>query len=363
MAVLKKNRSLWIFRLSISNHGILFFLLFTLHGLPYVTAQFRTVPPGPLPDDEFNTQGPTFNPKMAIVMVVLISVFFLMGYCSVYFRQCYQRRSHRSDGEPYAVFLRGTNYLSRRITRGLDASVINTFPTFLYSTVKGLKIGKGSLECAVCLNEFEDDETLRLIPKCSHVFHTDCIDAWLASHHTCPVCRANLVHQPGEIASSIIQVFDTDNGSGESEWSSNDREGISRVEDSRDVESQEVNLMNQNRPPRKSKSTGWRLAGLFPRSHSTGHSLVQPGENCERFTLILPAEVRNELMNSNLTRSKSCVVLPRERSTRRGFRSGSGRLGPLNYERFDRSTRSGRRGFRIPNVCDEVTCTEPNLQG
>ncbi|XP_031282695.1 RING-H2 finger protein ATL11-like [Pistacia vera] len=368
MAVVKNNQRLWIFRLLISNHGILSFLLLFLHGLPYVTAQSGTVPPGARPEEYFRTPGPTFNPTMAIVMVVLISVFFLIGFCSVYIRQCYAQRSPRNDDDHFAVFLGGPNYRSRRITRGLDASVINTFPTFLYSAVKGLKIGKGSLECAVCLNEFEDDETLRLIPKCSHVFHTDCIDAWLASHNTCPVCRANLVPQPGEIVSSVIQVCNTDNSSDEPERRPDDREEISQVEHGRDVESQEVNLTNQNRPPRKSKSTGWRLAGLFPRSQSTGHSLVQPGENCERFTLRLPEEVRNELMNSNLTRSKSCVVFPRERSTRKGFRSGSGGIG---YERFDRPKTghwafrmappfmSRARSLRIPNVCDEVTSTPP----
>ncbi|KAK8566894.1 hypothetical protein V6N13_109977 [Hibiscus sabdariffa] len=32
---------------------------------------------------------------------------------------------------------------SRRLMRGLDPSVIESFPTFLYSTVKGFKIGNG----------------------------------------------------------------------------------------------------------------------------------------------------------------------------------------------------------------------------
>ena len=62
-----------------------------------------------------------------------------------------------------------------------------------YADVKAHKAGKGALECAVCLSEFYDDETLRLLPKCSHVFHPDYIDTWLASHITCPVCRDNLV--------------------------------------------------------------------------------------------------------------------------------------------------------------------------
>ncbi|XP_044475164.1 RING-H2 finger protein ATL11-like [Mangifera indica] len=372
MAVVKSNQHPRIFRLLISKHGILSFLLLFLRGLPFVTAQFSSAPPDPQSEGQFYSPGPSFNPTMATVMVVLIGVFFLLGFSSVYIRHCCGRRSSFNDGGPHAVFLGGTNYRSRRVARGLDASVINRFPTFPYSAVKELKIGKGSLECAVCLNEFEDDETLRLLPKCSHVFHSDCIDAWLASHNTCPVCRANLVPQPGETVLNVIQVCDAGNGSGEPERSSDDHEEISRVEHRTDVENLEANLTNQNRPPRRSKSTGWRLAGLFPRSHSTGHSLVQPGENCERFTLRLPEEVRNELMNSHLTRSKSCVVFPRERSTRKGFRSGSGGIGRFSNERFDRLIRSSHwdfktappfisrtRSLRTPNVCDEVTCIPP----
>ncbi|CAL9778381.1 unnamed protein product [Musa acuminata subsp. burmannicoides] len=66
------------------------------------------------------------------------------------------------------------------------------FSTLVYFKVKGLKVGKGTLECAVCLNDFKDDEELRLLP---HVFHFDCIDAWLASYVTCPICHANLTKQ------------------------------------------------------------------------------------------------------------------------------------------------------------------------
>ncbi|CAD6235049.1 unnamed protein product [Miscanthus lutarioriparius] len=62
-----------------------------------------------------------------------------------------------------------------------------------YADVKAHKAGKGALECAVCLNEFDDNEMLRLLPKCPHVFHPDCIDTWLTSHVTCPICHANLV--------------------------------------------------------------------------------------------------------------------------------------------------------------------------
>ncbi|XVF39586.1 hypothetical protein PTKIN_Ptkin01aG0045700 [Pterospermum kingtungense] len=274
---------------------------------------------------------------MAVIMVVLVLAFFFLGFFSVYVRQCTERRMRDGNWDTNVNF----GMRSRRLTRGLDSSVIESFPTFLYSTVKGLKIGNDTLECAVCLNEFEEDETLRLIPKCSHVFHPHCIDAWLSSQSTCPVCRANLAPIPGEtITCTTIQVHNSDS---EPE---NRPENNYTGDETRDVESQDVNLINsnttisQNRPAR-SRSTGWRLTRLFSRSHSTGHSLVQPGENRDRFTLRLPEEVRSQLMNSSsLSRTKSCVAFPRARSTRRGYRSRSLGGSYFNYERFDRSDRS-----------------------
>ncbi|XP_007018124.2 PREDICTED: RING-H2 finger protein ATL11 [Theobroma cacao] len=338
-------------RLCRQNHGlpcmaransILFFLCF----FSLSTSQSQTIPAPPPPSNSYEPVGPKFNPSMAIVMVVLVTAFFFMGFFSVYIRQCAQRRMRGGNWDASVNFGRR----SRRLTRGLDASVIESFPTFLYSTVKGLKIGNDTLECAVCLNEFEDDETLRLIPKCSHVFHPDCIDAWLLSHSTCPVCRANLAPKPGEdISCPTVPVYGSElelENRPDNNNASNEMSRTEAVNQRRDVEPLDVNLVNsntpiiQNRPPR-SRSTGWMLTRLFPRSHSTGHLLVQPGENCERFTLRLPEDVRSELMNSNFSRSNSCLAFPRARSSRRGYRSRSLGRNYFNYERSDRPDRWG----------------------
>lgn len=42
----------------------------------------------------------------------------------------------------------------------------------------------------MCLSEFEEGETGRLLPKCKHSFHIECIDMWFHSNSTCPLCRA-----------------------------------------------------------------------------------------------------------------------------------------------------------------------------
>lgn len=43
--------------------------------------------------------------------------------------------------------------------------------------------------CAVCLGQVRCGEKYRILSKCNHGFHVDCIDAWLQDHSTCPLCR------------------------------------------------------------------------------------------------------------------------------------------------------------------------------
>lgn len=255
---------------------------------------------------EFDDEGRTsFSPTTAIIMIVLVSVFFALGCISVYMRRCLQHAlGMDSGGGP-------GNWLNVRQTTepGLDASVIETFPTFPYSTVKTLRIGKEALECPVCLNEFEDDETLRLIPQCCHVFHPGCIDAWLRSQTTCPLCRANLVPVPGESVSSEIP-------------------GLAR-------ETGQNSLRTPIDDNRKRVLT----------------SPGQPEENLDRYTLRLPQEIHDQLVNSSLGKqgSKGQLALPQERSSVRGFRTGS--LGTeknyFYFERFDQDGRLDRRPFSI----------------
>ncbi|KAL2317667.1 hypothetical protein Fmac_031543 [Flemingia macrophylla] len=303
-------------------HAYSLLLLFLLVP-PLATAQ--SPPPPPL--DPFTRLR--FDRTMAAVLVVLMVVFFALGFVSIYTRQCAQLRIRgRLD---LAVAIAGG--MERRQQRGLDAEIVASFPTFVYSEVKALKIGRATLECAVCLNEFGDDETLRLVPKCCHVFHPNCIDAWLINHSTCPVCRANLEEPPPSVN---VQAPDSAQPNGpNAEYDPNPVEESQRGS----VENRIVTL-TLTEPPTpsannfadsvRSTSTGW----LFPRSHSTG----RPGEDLERYTLRLPEEVRNRLLSSaTLNRTKSCgVTWQRASSGRRGYRTRSLGRNYLPYERLDR---------------------------
>ncbi|KAJ6735543.1 RING FINGER DOMAIN-CONTAINING [Salix purpurea] len=320
------------------NHVLLTVLLFlSTSKLAFAQpGRNSSMPSPPTTDYPGPMQPQKFNPVMAIIMVVLVSA---------------GRRSWRRY-------------------HGLDQEVIDTFPTFLYSTVKGLKIGKGSLECAVCLIEFEDDQTLRLIPKCSHVFHPDCIDAWLTSHVTCPVCRANLVPKPGDLPFNPVHAADPNNelvepdshdnvpDEAQNEVQIHTGNEITREARQQITRSPNMNLpspINQNRPVR-SWSTGWRLNAVFSRSDSINNSLIQSEENRERFTLRLPQEVQNQLINSRLNRTKSWVPFSRAMSPRRGYRSrsgGAGRSKNFFYQSDQEGRPADRRGFTMtpPFIC------------
>ncbi|KAL5992590.1 hypothetical protein ACLOJK_013509 [Asimina triloba] len=340
--------------------------------------------------NETNTDNPygfstKINPAMAVIIVVLIAAFFFMGFFSIYIRRCSQ-----SDQTAAGRLINGARGgRSRRV--GLDPSVIQTFPILEYSVVKGLKIGKGALECAVCLNEFDDDETLRLLPKCDHVFHPDCIDAWLATHTTCPVCRANLApgSEPAPPVAEATVAAETLDAAANGSSNRGEPESVGHVAidvpDDRDEEPPQPEVIKatpsmKNRPVRSGSS---RRPMRFPRSHSTGHSLVlvQPGENVDRYTLRLPEHVRKEI----LQRTTSCVAFPvvGDGSSRggRSYRGkggeGSSRGRNFPFGRLEWAAKSDRWTFSVtppffsrslsvlsPKVADgEVTPGKRNPSG
>jgi len=43
--------------------------------------------------------------------------------------------------------------------------------------------------CAVCLENIEIGAWYKKLPDCHHCFHADCIDLWLSTRATCPICR------------------------------------------------------------------------------------------------------------------------------------------------------------------------------
>nr|GEX88954.1 RNA-directed DNA polymerase, eukaryota [Tanacetum cinerariifolium] len=59
------------------------------------------------------------------------------------------------------------------------------------SKTMGQELGPGT-ECAVCLDEIEAEQPVRVVPWCNHGFHLKCADTWFVKNPVCPVCRNKL---------------------------------------------------------------------------------------------------------------------------------------------------------------------------
>ncbi|XP_078430733.1 RING/U-box superfamily protein [Wolffia australiana] len=93
-----------------------------------------------------------------------------------------------SGGAAFDYYSSGGSSDYRLSPFGLDEAAIKSLPVFSFSEKAARHLFYR--ECAVCLIEFEDGDSLRALPVCGHAFHVDCIDVWLRSHANCPLCRA-----------------------------------------------------------------------------------------------------------------------------------------------------------------------------
>jgi E3 ubiquitin-protein ligase ATL6/9/15/31/42/55 len=267
---------------------------------------------------------------MPSVITASIIVFFCLLFLCACINQCRLR-----DPGAFGATAAAAGGPSRRGKRGLDPAVVATFPIVRYREIVEHKIGTGVLECAVCLTEFEDSDDLRLLPHCSHAFHPECIDPWLQKRVTCPLCRANLEKPPPSPSPRAAAAPPSPEQRQASPSPSPRAEAVAiPVEDDTD-ESDEDDRKEEAMELEMLRSA--RRAARMPRSHSTGHSLyaaaaaaAEQGDH-ERFTLRLPAHVREEVLRSRrLRHATSLINLSDMRSdgiSRVGRRAGPGSFG------------------------------------
>jgi Ring finger domain len=155
------------------------------------------------------------------VIGVLASAFLLVTYYAVVSRYCnpgsrlsFHRRDNSSADQPAS---RGSDYPTAwhvLPSNGLDEAVIKKIAIWKYE--KGGLDGKVGSDCSVCLSEFTDGEDVRLLPKCTHAFHVQCIDTWLKSHSNCPLCRASIIptqQEDTKESETVVNVSDSSTNS------------------------------------------------------------------------------------------------------------------------------------------------------
>jgi len=67
----------------------------------------------------------------------------------------------------------------------------------------------GGGECAVCMEAFRAGDRCRVLPRCGHGFHAECVDSWLRKSRRCPLCRAEAADQRKEGAGTVAVVTES----------------------------------------------------------------------------------------------------------------------------------------------------------
>lgn len=149
---------------------------------------------------------------MLSAIVILFGIVMFMACLHIYARWYLLRTRrriarNRARRRTHLVFYVDTgNPTAASAFRGLDASVLGLVPVFVYLS----KEYPEGLECAVCLSDFEEGEKGRIMPKCRHSFHIDCIDMWFHSHSTCPLCRTPVEPVPETLNEVVVTVVEPD---------------------------------------------------------------------------------------------------------------------------------------------------------
>lgn len=189
-------------RMSLINHQIYqkdgYFMNFpppSSLSSPIQSSSSSSTPTTPTPSSSSSTK---ISPAVLFIIVVLAVLFFISGLLHLLVRfliknpsssNSTSNRQHHNEISTSDALQRQLQQLFHLHDSGLDQAFIDALPVFQFKEIVGLN---EPFDCAVCLCEFTEKDKLRLLPMCSHAFHISCIDTWLLSNSTCPLCRGTL---------------------------------------------------------------------------------------------------------------------------------------------------------------------------
>ncbi|CAN6233905.1 unnamed protein product [Urochloa humidicola] len=200
-------------------------------GDPFAATLPPSLPSPPPP----SSSSLNLSPSLLIIAALLAFVFF--ASVSIHFiLRCFARASSASSQPSPSPFSAARVRRSSETTEASEAGagssrrsaaavapeeeqevvdaekerLIASLPLFTMASALAA-LPKSSPDCAVCLSPFTPDAELRLLPACRHAFHAACVDAWLRTTPSCPLCRAavSLPHPPLPTAPPAAAAADT----------------------------------------------------------------------------------------------------------------------------------------------------------
>ncbi|KAK4397097.1 E3 ubiquitin-protein ligase ATL4 [Sesamum angolense] len=189
-----------------------------------VSAPLTQLPP-PYVDPSSPYSSSASSSSIIIVVVIIgsavivsASIYLILRFLSKRFRRTFTA----ADDVVMLQDASSNRNWNQQHCRVAFNGLLDSLPAFTFQSVTGNLAGG---DCAVCLSKFEPHDELRLLPLCCHAFHTACIDTWIVSNQTCPLCRSTVLPSGSDVLDKILSggnrcssndSFRIENGNGES---------------------------------------------------------------------------------------------------------------------------------------------------
>ncbi|PIN16111.1 hypothetical protein CDL12_11239 [Handroanthus impetiginosus] len=155
------------------------------------------------------TSSPYFSSASAssssiIIVIIVIASAFIVSASIYLLLRFLSHRFHRSFSSASDVVVRHNDRNSNQLQCHVAFDdLLDSLPLFSFRSVTGNLAGG---DCAVCLSKFEPYDQLRLLPLCCHAFHVVCIDTWIVSNQTCPLCRSTVLPCGSDVLDKILSA-------------------------------------------------------------------------------------------------------------------------------------------------------------
>ncbi|KAG9311229.1 hypothetical protein JVU11DRAFT_8306 [Chiua virens] len=95
--------------------------------------------------------------------------------------------------DSYEALLSLSSMLGEVRSRATPEEVIASLPT---GTFREWKKADSETRCPICLDDYEPSDVLTKLIECTHWLHKNCLEQWLRTANTCPVCREKVKTSP-----------------------------------------------------------------------------------------------------------------------------------------------------------------------
>lgn len=133
------------------------------------------------------------SPELKLYQAFIFSVPVFFTFVLLLFFYLFYLRRRRANWQSLRMrtnnLIRGDN---PRLDCGLKKEMREMLPVVIFKESFLIR----ETQCSVCLSDYQPDERLQRIPPCGHTFHINCIDHWLSTNTTCPLCRVSLLPAP-----------------------------------------------------------------------------------------------------------------------------------------------------------------------